>query len=82
MSSLRDWKCGFTGDQKPTWGYLWQVGLLLGLPGIISTFIEPVLMLLGDTGSARRSCFGGGWQLRCHWQPLRELVVSIVLQRW
>jgi len=26
-----------------------QIGILLGLPGMINTFIEPILMLLGDT---------------------------------
>src|SRR4030042_2569903 len=37
-----------------------QVGLLLGLPGIINTVIEPVLMLLGDTRLRRRIWLGGG----------------------
>lgn len=37
-----------------------QVGLLLGLPGIISTFIEPVLMLLGDTRFRKQIILGGG----------------------
>jgi MFS transporter, FSR family, fosmidomycin resistance protein len=37
-----------------------QVGLLLGLPGIISTFIEPVIMLLGDTSLRKRLIVGGG----------------------
>lgn len=37
-----------------------QVGLLLGLPGIINTFIEPVLMLLGDTRYRKRIMLGGG----------------------
>jgi FSR family fosmidomycin resistance protein-like MFS transporter len=37
-----------------------QVGLLLGLPGIINTFIEPVLMLLGDTPLRKVLILGGG----------------------
>ncbi len=37
-----------------------QVGLLLGLPGIINTFIEPVLMLLGDTRYRKNIILGGG----------------------
>lgn len=37
-----------------------QVGLLLGLPGIINTVIEPVLMLLGDTRYRKRLILGGG----------------------
>ena len=37
-----------------------QVGLLLGLPGIINTFIEPLLMLLGDTFLRKRLILGGG----------------------
>jgi MFS transporter, FSR family, fosmidomycin resistance protein len=37
-----------------------QVGLLLGVPGIINTFIEPVLMLLGDTRFRKLIMLGGG----------------------
>jgi len=37
-----------------------QIGLLLGLPGIIGTFIEPVIMLLGDTSLRKRLILGGG----------------------
>lgn len=37
-----------------------QVGLLLGLPGIVGTFIEPVIMLLGDTSLRKRLILGGG----------------------
>ncbi len=37
-----------------------QVGLLLGLPGILNTFIEPVLMLLGDTRYRKHIILGGG----------------------
>jgi FSR family fosmidomycin resistance protein-like MFS transporter len=37
-----------------------QVGLLLGLPGIINTFIEPGLMLLGDTRFRKHIMLGGG----------------------
>jgi FSR family fosmidomycin resistance protein-like MFS transporter len=37
-----------------------QVGLLLGLPGIINTFIEPMLMLLGDTRFRKQIMLGGG----------------------
>lgn len=37
-----------------------QVGLLLGLPHIIGTLIEPALMLLGDTPLRKRLVVGGG----------------------
>lgn len=37
-----------------------QVGLLLGLPGILNTFIEPALLLLGDTPLRKRLVVGGG----------------------
>ena len=37
-----------------------QIGLLLGLPGILNTFIEPVLMLLGDTRFRKHIIMGGG----------------------
>lgn len=37
-----------------------QIGLLLGLPTILSVFIEPVLMLLGDTRLRRLLVVGGG----------------------
>jgi FSR family fosmidomycin resistance protein-like MFS transporter len=37
-----------------------QVGLLLGLPGIINTLIEPILMLLGDTRYRKNIMLGGG----------------------
>ncbi len=37
-----------------------QVGLLLGVPGIINTFIEPVLMLLGDTRFRKQIMLAGG----------------------
>jgi FSR family fosmidomycin resistance protein-like MFS transporter len=37
-----------------------QIGLLLGLPGIINTFIEPMLMLLGDTRYRKRIILAGG----------------------
>jgi FSR family fosmidomycin resistance protein-like MFS transporter len=37
-----------------------QVGLLLGLPSIINTLIEPVLMLLGDTRRRKQIMLGGG----------------------
>jgi FSR family fosmidomycin resistance protein-like MFS transporter len=37
-----------------------QVGLLLGLPGIINTFIEPVILLLGDTRLRKSIMLGGG----------------------
>jgi FSR family fosmidomycin resistance protein-like MFS transporter len=37
-----------------------QIGLLLGLPGIINTVIEPVLMLLGDTRYRKQIILGGG----------------------
>ena len=37
-----------------------QVGLLLGLPHIINSFIEPILMLLGDTRWRKAVVTGGG----------------------
>ena len=37
-----------------------QVGMLLGLPGVINAFIEPFLMLLGDTGLRKRLIIAGG----------------------
>ena len=37
-----------------------QVGLLLGLPHFLGSFIEPVLMLLGDTPLRKRLVAGGG----------------------
>jgi FSR family fosmidomycin resistance protein-like MFS transporter len=37
-----------------------QVGLLLGLPHLLGSFIEPVLMLLGDTPLRKRLVVGGG----------------------
>ena len=37
-----------------------QVGLLLGLPKIVNTFIEPFLMLLGDSALRKRLVIGGG----------------------
>jgi FSR family fosmidomycin resistance protein-like MFS transporter len=37
-----------------------QVGLLLGLPTILNTLIEPVLMLLGDTRFRKHIMLGGG----------------------
>jgi len=37
-----------------------QIGLLLGLPGIINAVIEPVLMLLGDTRYRKQIILAGG----------------------
>jgi MFS transporter, FSR family, fosmidomycin resistance protein len=37
-----------------------QVGLLLSIPAIVSTLVEPGLALLSDTGSRRRLLLGGG----------------------
>jgi FSR family fosmidomycin resistance protein-like MFS transporter len=37
-----------------------QVGLVLGVPGIVNTFIEPVLMLLGDTRFRKHIMLAGG----------------------
>jgi FSR family fosmidomycin resistance protein-like MFS transporter len=37
-----------------------QIGGLLSLPGIVSSFIEPVLGILGDTGKRRVLVLGGG----------------------
>jgi FSR family fosmidomycin resistance protein-like MFS transporter len=40
-----------------------QVGLLLGLPHVLGSFIEPVIMLLGDTPWRKRLVIGGGLAL-------------------
>ncbi len=40
-----------------------QVGLLLGLPGIVNTFIEPILMLLGDTRYRKHIIIAGGMSI-------------------
>src|SRR4030067_605732 len=37
-----------------------QIGMLLGLPGIINTLIEPALMLLGDTRYRKQIILAGG----------------------
>ncbi len=37
-----------------------QIGLLLGAPQLISAFVEPVLMLLGDTRLRKSLIIGGG----------------------
>lgn len=37
-----------------------QIGLLVGSPGWIATFIEPVIGILGDTGKRRALIVGGG----------------------
>ena len=37
-----------------------QVGALLGVPGVISALIEPILMLLGDTRHRKTLVIGGG----------------------
>ena len=37
-----------------------QVGLLLGLPIVVSTVIEPFLMLMGDTHLRKHLVVGGG----------------------
>jgi FSR family fosmidomycin resistance protein-like MFS transporter len=37
-----------------------QIGLLFGLPAIVGTLVEPVLMLLGDTRLRKRLVLGGG----------------------
>jgi MFS transporter, FSR family, fosmidomycin resistance protein len=37
-----------------------QIGLLLGLPGLLSSFIEPVMFLLGDILARKRLVIGGG----------------------
>ena len=38
-----------------------QVGMLLGLPGMINTVIEPVLMLMGDTRYRKQIILAGGF---------------------
>ncbi|NJD58520.1 MAG: MFS transporter [Anaerolineales bacterium] len=42
-----------------------QVGMLLGLPSMINTFIEPVLMLVGDTRYRKHIMLGGGLAITC-----------------
>jgi MFS transporter, FSR family, fosmidomycin resistance protein len=42
-----------------------QVGMLLGLPHLINAFIEPFLMLLGDTHLRKGLIVGGGLVLTC-----------------
>ena len=37
-----------------------QIGMVLGLPGIVNTVIEPVLMLLGDTRFRKQIILAGG----------------------
>ena len=37
-----------------------QVGLMLGLPSVINSFIEPALMLMGDTRWRKQLVAGGG----------------------
>ncbi len=37
-----------------------QIGILLGLPGIIASFIEPVIGILGDVWRRRALVLGGG----------------------
>jgi len=37
-----------------------QAGLLLGIPAVVAAFIEPVLMLLGDTRLRKALIVGGG----------------------
>src|SRR4030065_272627 len=37
-----------------------QIGLLLSLPSLVSSFIEPVLGILGDTRRRRTIILGGG----------------------
>lgn len=63
-----------------------QVGLLLGLPGVLSTFIEPLILLLGDTHLRKRLIIGGGItvaggalalaQAETFWVALAALMVS------
>jgi FSR family fosmidomycin resistance protein-like MFS transporter len=37
-----------------------QIGVLLGLPGLVGTLIEPIIMLLGDTRLRKGLILGGG----------------------
>ena len=37
-----------------------QIGLLLSVPGIVSSFVEPVIGILGDVGYRRLLVLGGG----------------------
>jgi MFS transporter, FSR family, fosmidomycin resistance protein len=49
-----------------------QVGLLLGLPQLINIFIEPMIMLLGDTRLRKRLVVGGGL----------AIVLALLLAAW
>jgi FSR family fosmidomycin resistance protein-like MFS transporter len=40
-----------------------QAGLLLGLPGLLSAFIEPLIMLLGDTRLRKPLVIAGGFTI-------------------
>src|SRR4051794_5034107 len=37
-----------------------QVGLLLGIPNLVSSIVEPFLGILGDVGKRRKLILGGG----------------------
>jgi MFS family permease len=37
-----------------------QVGMLLGLPGVVNLLLEPPILLLGDTGARKRIILFGG----------------------
>lgn len=37
-----------------------QIGLLLGVPGIVSSIVEPLFGIIGDTGRRRALVLGGG----------------------
>jgi FSR family fosmidomycin resistance protein-like MFS transporter len=62
-----------------------QVGLLLGLPHLLGSFIEPILMLLGDTPMRKRLVAGGGLAVMIYLlliatsQSFPALLVAIVL---
>jgi FSR family fosmidomycin resistance protein-like MFS transporter len=44
-----------------------EVGLLLGLPGILNAFVEPVLLLAAEGAWRRRLIFAGGVALSAAW---------------
>ena len=44
-----------------------EVGLLLGLPGIVNAFVEPFILLLAEGTRRRRLILGGGLALALAW---------------
>ena len=55
---------GMQAELRLTYG---EVGLLLGLPGMINAFVEPLLLLLAEGFWRRRLILGGGLALAFAW---------------